>query len=86
MRTGKISFTTNMIRRDKDEIAEVLSQIKFLPFRVEHMFATNTLEMVGYSYKFNKIDDWDEPPYYSLQIERLEDGNIIVTDVIEEEK
>jgi hypothetical protein len=81
MKTGILIFSTDLIDRDKDEIADVLSQIKFLPYRVEHLLHMRSLEMIGYSHKFEEADEWSEPPRYDIEIIRSEDGEITVSAV-----
>lgn len=82
MKKGKLSFSTRLLEKDEEEIAEVLSQIKFMPYRVEHMLVTRSLEMIGTSFRFDDIGDGEIPPEYALEITRSDDGDIAVTGVV----
>lgn len=84
MRLGILSFSTELIERDEEEIAEALSQMKFMPYRVEHLLHTRSLEMIGTSYMFEDIGDNMKPVKYTIELTRTEDGGIIVNDVIKE--
>ncbi len=76
-RIGKINISNTMIDTNINEVADILSILKFVPIRVENMY-TGITEMIGYSHMFKVIDIGLCAIEYTLHITKKEDDTITV--------
>ena len=68
-RIGKIKITSTLIEKSPLVVAEILAKIRFIPFRVEHLFSERSFEMIGWSTDFAIIPDHEITPEYMLTME-----------------
>jgi len=70
---GKIYLSRELINWKKDwkEAQKILSLIGFFPVRVEYLAWNDTLEMIGYSDKFDEVEPGYQPPTYVLTVIRV---------------
>ena len=81
-RIGKFYVTRDLIVRDQEEIAEMFSQLRFIPVRVEMLFHINSLEYIGFSYLFKEIEEGLDTPEYNI-ITTQDDEGILNVEVKE---
>lgn len=62
----------------------ILAQAEFVPFRVEHHFATSRFEYVGCSPMFRELEQSEELPVYNLHYRLTDDGSVEIYGVYEE--
>ena len=79
-RSGKIYVTKVFI--DDPVVALALSDIKFVPFRVEYIFHKDCFEMIGTSERFDEVQEGAEPLEYSLEITTCEHGDFESADAV----
>ena len=53
-RIGKFYISQVLIREEIEEVAKVLSILKFVPLRIEYLY-NDTVEMVGHSHMFKEF-------------------------------
>jgi len=82
-RMGTIIIDSKLVR-EYDEISKVLAKIKFVPVRVEHMWAGYHFEYTGVSKCFRLRDRGEVPPRYTLVVTKKDTGHMDVK--VEEEK
>ncbi len=76
-RIGKFYISQVLIREEIEEVAKVLSILKFVPLRIEYLY-NDTVEMVGHSHMFKELEDELSIVEYSLIITKKENGEIEV--------
>lgn len=80
MKTGILRIASRFLEgHNLEELSDVLSKIKFVPFRVEHLYHVRELELIGHSPFFDEIGDFERSPEYNLIISRSEEYGIKVT-------
>ena len=78
---GSFELIDDIIRDNIEEVHQMFSIMKFVPFRAESMF-NNTVKYSGYSPLFKEIPKYNTVPEYRLTIES--DGQKIVKVDVEE--
>jgi hypothetical protein len=73
MRLGRF-FISDSFVEDYETCSEVLSQMKFVPIRVEHLWGRGAFEYVGHSLLFEEIEFGSEIPEYAIIFREQEDG------------
>lgn len=83
MKVGKFYLSSDFIRKHSDLVAKALSEIQFVPLRVEHIFYRNEFLMEGISEKFKDLDVGQAPPFYEVVINASfsgeKEGDILVS-------
>lgn len=72
---GKFYLHARYVEQNYDQVAEVLSHIKFTPLRVECLMYNNQYEYIGISPRFKKIPIFEDPPIYEV-VTKTEDGKV----------
>lgn len=75
---GGFHLSGDLVRKNPDAVANCLSLLKFIPHKVEHLFYTDQLLMVGLSEKFEEKEEGQAFPFYDVIVNKLEDGNITI--------
>ena len=79
MKTGILRMSSYLLNEcNLEEVSDILSKIKFVPFRVEHLYHVREFELIGHSPFFDKIEDYERAPEYNLVISRSEEYGIEV--------
>lgn len=73
---GKFTVTTDCIRRNPDEAAQIFKLLNLVVVRAECMFADSKIEYTGLSDQFVEIEMGETIPTYRLEISTGEDGII----------
>lgn len=73
---GKFSVTTEIIRQNPDEAAQIFKILNLVVVRAECVFAESKIEYTGISDQFVEIEMGETIPDYRLEISQGEDGNI----------
>lgn len=63
-RVGQFSIPSKEIQNNSDEIMLIMS--KMIIVRCEHLYHSGWLEYIALSPLFEKIEDGQRPPYYSV--------------------
>jgi hypothetical protein len=66
-RRGIIKVSSTIIENHSDELANSLSQIEFLPLRVEFRFDYDILWLSGCSFMFDPVEEGDKIPEYCIE-------------------
>lgn len=74
-RIGKIKISKHLIDTAINDVADILSILKFVPLRVEQIYISHW-EMIGYSHMFKEIDVGEEATEYEIHITRKENEKI----------
>lgn len=77
-RLGKFYIADFIIKNNLEEVAEILSQLKFVPVKVENLFHMDKIEYIGYSPLFREIEKNSVWPEYQIIITKNEDDTISV--------
>jgi hypothetical protein len=77
---GKFTVTTDYIRRNPDEAAQIFKLLNLVVVRAECMFANREIEYTGLSDQFVEIEMGEKIPDYRLEISTCENG--IVDNVV----
>jgi hypothetical protein len=70
---GRFTVTTDCIRRNPDEAAQVFKMLNLVVVRAECMFADSKIEYTGISDQFIEIEMGTAIPEYRLEITSEED-------------
>lgn len=73
---GKFTVTTDCIRSNPDEAAQVFKMLNLVVVRAECIFADSRIEYTGISDQFVEIGIGESIPDYILKVSHGEDGNI----------
>jgi len=76
---GKIYISGDLLGSNPDEVATILSEISFVPVRVEHLWSGRRFECEGLSPMFRELSEGECTPLYELIIVSNKDGAIEVT-------
>jgi len=74
---GSLIIPMEDFERDPDEIAQVLSILGFVPFSAESDVDVGMFHMVGFSRRFRSLAFGEEPPFYSIKLNRDNDNKIV---------
>ena len=72
MRIGKFYLKSYLIKNEYSEVADILSSLKFVPFRVEHLYYSSCFLMEGMSEKFDEVEENQVVPFYDFEIVKLD--------------
>lgn len=79
MKIGKFYLPSYSIVRKSEnkynEAADILSTLRFVPFRVEHLYYSSRFLMEGISEKFDEVEEGQAIPFYDLIITNV-DGEL----------
>jgi hypothetical protein len=75
-RVGVFRIPTGKLWPDIDFLCQVFGELQFVPLRVEHLFASQELNCVGVSPKFEPIGPGAMPNKYMLTAKRSPEGNL----------
>ncbi len=70
---GRFTVTTDCIRRNPNEAAQVFKMLNLVVVRAECMFADSVVEYTGISDQFVEIEMGQSIPEYRLEITSKED-------------
>lgn len=82
---GTFEISRPLIERDPEKVAEMLALMKFVPVRVEALFAQDSIEYTGISLKFPVVRANRKIPRYHLRITESKAGNIELVEIIPED-
>lgn len=68
MRIGKFYLSSYLIENKYNEVADILSSLRFVPFRVEHLYFSARFLMEGISEKFDEVGESKVIPFYDFEI------------------
>ena len=71
---GKFTVTTDCIRSNPDEAAQVFKMLNLVVVRAECIFADSKIEYTGLSNQFVEIEMGSTIPDYRLEVTQGEDG------------
>jgi hypothetical protein len=63
---GRFYLQAKLIREDPKIVADILSDINFVPLRVEAMFHDDSIEYVGLSPRFDAVEPGKTYPTYDI--------------------
>ena len=73
---GKFSVTTDCIRRNPDEAAQVFKKLNMIVVRAECIFSDGLIEYTGISDQFVEIGMGETIPNYRLEVTTEQDGMV----------
>ena len=71
---GKFEMTHSIVENSPHKVADILSEISFVPYRVESLLARQVLVYEGWSPLFDLIEEGQELPIYDLLMHEEDDG------------
>ena len=77
MRIGKFYLSSHLIENKYSEVANILSQLRFVPFHVEHLYSSSRFLMEGMSEKFNEVEEGQAIPFYDLEIIKVYNKSVV---------
>lgn len=77
MRIGKFYLSSDLIKNKYNEVAGILTALRFVPFRVEHLYYSSRFLMEGISEKFDEVKEGESIPFYDLAINTV-DGKLAI--------
>ena len=77
-RVGRFVIPTVMVANYEDSLADTLSQMRFIPLRVECRMDIEGYEMVGLSELFEPVTQYQKIPFYELRILTFPDGRKVI--------
>ena len=73
---GKFTVTTDCIRQNPDEAAQVFKMLNLVVVKAECIFADSKMEYTGISDQFVEIEMGSTIPDYRLEVTQGEDGGM----------
>lgn len=71
MRIGRFYVSSQFTRERHEEVADILSLLRFVLFRVEYLYRSSRFLMEGMSEKFAEVEENQVAPFYDLEITKL---------------
>ena len=76
------SFNISHDLATREELVDILYEMRFVPFRVESLFMYDSLEYSGYSPLFDSVEPEEVTPRYDLTVSRGEDDKMELVRVL----
>jgi len=67
-RFGKIYFSFEQVEKHSGDVSLILSQIEFVPVKVEALWHMMHFEYIGISPMFDEINEGDITPEYTIEL------------------